>query len=135
LAVPPGDKKKNPGTLIEDFDRRGIRTKQRRGINGQVMGGIRFGVFVLAYLLKNRLYIGEVMYRGELHRAEHEPILDRDLFAAVQAKLAASAVARQLWLKGPPPARLPDIKKLVLEGVRKHLASMGQTEHPTIDDS
>jgi hypothetical protein len=25
----------------------------------------------------------------------------------------------------------PDIEKLVLDGVRKHLASMGETEHPT----
>jgi site-specific DNA recombinase len=170
------------GALIEDLDRRGIRTKQRRGINGQVMGGIRFGVGALAYLLKNRFYIGEIVYRGETHFGEHEPILDRDLFAAVQTKLAASAVARQLRLKGSPAilagrifddrgnrmspthsnklglryryyvshailqkrkaqtgsiARVPapDIEKLVLDGVRKHLASMGETEHPTaIDD-
>src|SRR5215211_5506491 len=36
------------------------------------------------------------------HRGEHEPILDRDLFEAVQAKLAANAVARQVRLKGSP---------------------------------
>jgi Recombinase len=71
-------------------------------INGQVMGSIRFGVGALAYLLKNRFYIGEIVYRGETHFGEHEPILDRDLFAAVQAKLAASAGARQLRLKGSP---------------------------------
>ena len=50
-------------------------------------GGIRFGVGSLAHLLKNRFYIGEVVYRGETHRGEHEPILDRHLFEAVQAKL------------------------------------------------
>ena len=55
-------------------------------------GGIRFGVGSLAHLLKNRFYIGEVVYRGEVHRGEHEPILDRELFEAVQAKLAANAV-------------------------------------------
>jgi hypothetical protein len=69
----------------------------------QVMGSIRFGVGALAYLLKNRFYIGEIVYRGETHFGEHEPILDRDLFAAVQAKLAASAVLRQLRLRGLPP--------------------------------
>jgi site-specific DNA recombinase len=90
------------GALIEDLDRRGIRTKERRGSNGRVMGGIRFGVGPLAYLLKNRFYIGEVVYRGEVHCGEHEPILERDLFEAVQAKLAASAVARQVRLKGSP---------------------------------
>ena len=58
-------------------------------------GGIRFGVGPLAHLLKNRFYIGEVHYRGEVYRGEHEPILGRDLFEAVQAKLAANAVDRQ----------------------------------------
>src|SRR5262245_37434520 len=60
--------------------------------------GIRFGVGPLAHLLKNRFYIGEVAYRGEVHRGEHEPILTRDLFEAVQEKLAGNA--RQLRVKG-----------------------------------
>ncbi len=35
-----------------------------------------------------------------MHRGEHEPILGRDLFEAVQAKRAANAVARQVRLRG-----------------------------------
>jgi site-specific DNA recombinase len=54
----------------------------------------------LAYLLKNRFYIGEITYRGKVHRGEHEPILSRDLFKAVQAKRAANAVDRQVRLRG-----------------------------------
>jgi hypothetical protein len=46
--------------------------------------------------------MGDVVYRGEINRGEHEPILERDLFDAVQAKLAASAVARQNRLRGSP---------------------------------
>src|SRR5260370_39392029 len=65
------------------------------------IGGGRFGVGALAHLLKNRFYIGEVVYRGAVHRGEHEPILDAALFAAVQAKLAAQAVARRCRLRGP----------------------------------
>src|SRR5215216_2195026 len=90
------------GAVVEDLDRRGIRTKQTRGVGGGMRGGIRFGVGPLAYLLKNRFYIGEVVYRGETHYGEHEAIVDRDLFEAVQAKLAASAVARRVRLKGSP---------------------------------
>jgi site-specific DNA recombinase len=90
------------GALIEDLDRRGIHTKANARTNGPQRGGIRFGVGSLSYLLKNRFYIGEVAYRGEIHRGEHEPILERDLFEAVQAKLAANAVARQVRLKGSP---------------------------------
>ncbi len=88
------------GALIEDLDRRGIRTKVVTRLNGRVRGGIRFGVGPLAHLLKNRFYIGEVVYRGEVHAGEHEPILDRDLFEAVQAQLAANAVARKVRLRG-----------------------------------
>jgi site-specific DNA recombinase len=58
-------------------------------------------VGALAHLLKNRFYIGEVVYRGAVHRGEHEPILDSALFAAVQGKLAAQAVARRWRLRGP----------------------------------
>jgi site-specific DNA recombinase len=88
--------------LIEELDRRGIKTKVIGRADGPQRGGIPFGVGSLAHLLKNRFYIGEVVYRGEVHRGEHEPILDRDLFEAVQAKLAANAMVRQVRLRGSP---------------------------------
>jgi site-specific DNA recombinase len=90
------------GALVEDLDRRGIRTRRRTETKGRTIGGIRFGVGPLAYLLKNRCYVGEVVYQGEAHLGEHEGILDRDTFEAVQAKLATGAVERRLRLKGSP---------------------------------
>ncbi|MGO9458788.1 MAG: recombinase family protein, partial [Rhodomicrobium sp.] len=90
------------GALLEELDRRGIRTKASGLADGRVRGQIRFGGGALSYLLKNRFYIGEIVYRGEVHRGEQEPIVDRQLFEAVQAKLAANAVARRLRLKGSP---------------------------------
>src|SRR4029450_3677131 len=50
----------------------------------------------------NRFYIGEVVYRGEVHRGEHEPILDFELMEAGQAKLAAQAVGRRSRPRGSP---------------------------------
>jgi len=88
------------GALIAELDRRGIRTKGSCLADGRVRGHIRFGAGSLAYLLKNRFYIGEVVYRGEVHRGEHEPIVGRTLFEAVQSQLAANAVARRVRLKG-----------------------------------
>src|SRR4029077_7196916 len=61
-----------------------------------------FGGVPLAHLLKNHFYIGELVYRGEVHRGEHGPILDAALFTAVQAKLAAQARARRCRLRGSP---------------------------------
>ncbi len=90
------------GVLIEDLDRSGIRTKRRLSSTGRPRGGIRFGVGPLAHLLRNRLYVGEVVYRGHVHVGEHDAIVDRDLFEAVQAKLAAGAAARRVRLRGSP---------------------------------
>jgi hypothetical protein len=89
-------------TLADDLDRLGIRSKPRQLSNGRTIGGGSFGVGALAYLLKNRFYVGEVVYRGDNHRGDHAPILDRALFEAVQAKLAAQAVARRCRLRGSP---------------------------------
>src|SRR5947207_3254785 len=88
--------------LAQDLDRQGIRSKPRRLSNGRTIGGGRFGVGALAHLPNNRFYIGEVVYGGDVHRGEHEPILDSALFAAVQDKLAAHAVARRCRLRSSP---------------------------------
>lgn len=90
------------GALKEELDRRGVRTKRSRLVDGSVRGGIRFGTGALAHLLKNRFYIGEVVYRGQIHRGTHQPILERQLFEAVQARLAENAVSRRTKLKGSP---------------------------------
>ena len=52
--------------------------------------------------LKNRFYIGEVVYRGEVHPGEQQPIVDKELFEAVQAKLKDRAVARKLMRSRSP---------------------------------
>jgi site-specific DNA recombinase len=88
--------------LAKDLDRRGIRSKPRRLSNGRTVGGGPFGVGALTYLLRNRFYIGEVVYRGEVHRGEHEPIIHSAQFEAMQAKLAAQARARRCRLRGSP---------------------------------
>jgi site-specific DNA recombinase len=88
--------------LADDLMGRGIRSKLRKLSNGRTIGGGTFGVGALAYLLKNRFYMGEVVYRGDVHRGDHAPILDRALFDAVQARLAAQAVARRCRLRGSP---------------------------------
>ena len=88
--------------LAQDLDRRGIRTKERKLANGRIIGGGSFGVGALAYLLRNRFYIGEVVYRGDTYRGDHEPILDPALFAAVQARLSLQAVERRCRLRGAP---------------------------------
>jgi DNA invertase Pin-like site-specific DNA recombinase len=88
--------------LAQDLQRQGIRTRRQPLSNGKIRGDIPFGVGALHQLLKNRFLIGEVVYGGEVYGGEHDPILDRTLFSAVQAKLEAQAVARQNRLRGSP---------------------------------
>ena len=74
--------------LMPELARRGIVTKLQRLKSGQTIGGIPFTSGPLSYLLRNRFYIGEVAYKGEVLPGEQQPIIDRALFEAVQAKLA-----------------------------------------------
>jgi site-specific DNA recombinase len=73
--------------LMADLRKRGIVTKVRSLKSGQTVGGIAFTRGPLAHLLRNRFYIGEVVFKGEVLPGEQPAILDRDLFDAVQAKL------------------------------------------------
>src|SRR5215204_5733995 len=88
------------GALAQDLECRGIRTKQRQLADGRLAGGVRFGGGALAYLLHNRIYVGEGVHRGEAHPGAHEAIVDRGLFAAVQAGLAAQAMERRNRIRG-----------------------------------
>ena len=74
--------------LMADLGRRGIVTKVQPVRTGRAIGGIPFTSGPLSYLLRNRFYIGEVVYKGEILPGEQPAIIDRDLFDAVQIKLA-----------------------------------------------
>ena len=52
-----------------------------------MVGGVPFGNGALAHLLRNRVYRGEINQKDRSHPGEHEPIVERALFEAVQAKL------------------------------------------------
>ena len=73
--------------LMADLRKQGIVTKVRALKSGTKVGGIPFTRGPLAHLLRNRFYIGEVTFKGEVLLGEQPAIVDRDLFDAVQAKL------------------------------------------------
>ena len=73
--------------LMADLRKQGIVTKVRTLKTGETVGGIPFTRGPLAHLLRNRFYIGEVSFKGEVLRGEQPAILDRELFETVQAKL------------------------------------------------
>jgi DNA invertase Pin-like site-specific DNA recombinase len=73
--------------LVRDLKERNIRTKKRLLTSGATRGGIPFERGSLFYLLRNRFYIGEVRYRGDILPGEQPPIMECALFDAAQQKL------------------------------------------------
>jgi site-specific DNA recombinase len=81
--------------LMVDLRKRGFVTKVRTLKSGEKVGGIPFTRGPLAHLLRNRFYIGEVAFKGEVLNGEQTAIVARALFDAVQAKLDAQINARR----------------------------------------
>jgi len=73
--------------LARDLKAKDMRTKTKLLATGAVRGGIPFGRGTLFYLLRNRFYIGEVKYKGDILPGQQPAIIDRFLFDAVQQKL------------------------------------------------
>jgi site-specific DNA recombinase len=73
--------------LSAELRRRRVRTKRRTYKSGRTIGGKPFMRGPLSYLLRNRFYVGEVLYKGEVLPGPQPALISRDLFAAVQYKL------------------------------------------------
>jgi site-specific DNA recombinase len=75
--------------LIVELDAQGIRSKQRVTAKGIRSGGTAFSRGAMFHLLHNRLYVSDIVHKGERFDGQHEGIVDQPLFDDVQAMLAA----------------------------------------------
>jgi hypothetical protein len=78
--------------LVADLDKRGIVTKRRNTKVAKYQGGIPFTYGPLAYVLKNRIYLGEMHHGDKWFKGEHAAIVDSRTFQQVQALLKSNAV-------------------------------------------
>lgn len=76
--------------LVSELRERGFVTRHRKLTSGRIIGGVPLTNGPLAAILKSRIYLGEISHRGQSFPGEHEPIIDQELFAAVQNTLAAN---------------------------------------------
>jgi DNA invertase Pin-like site-specific DNA recombinase len=74
--------------LLEELRRRSIKTRRKVLCDNSIVGGIPFTTGPVTHVLKNKIYVGLIAHKGETYPGEHEPIIDRALFEAVQARLA-----------------------------------------------
>src|SRR5215470_5461114 len=75
--------------LVIDLRERNFRSKIRKLSDGRISGGVPFTQGPLFYMLRNRFYVGEVRYKDAIYPGPQPPLMDLELFDAVQAKLTA----------------------------------------------
>jgi len=73
--------------LVRDLGERGLKSKVRRLSTGATRGGVPFTQGSLFYILRNRFYVGEINFKGEILPGPQPALLERGLFDTVQARL------------------------------------------------
>jgi site-specific DNA recombinase len=89
--------------LAHELEAEGIRSKQWASIDGKSRGGSVMGRGPLFHMLRNRVYIGEIVHGKHSWPGLHDGIVDQDLFDAVQARLDSNAVTRRVQVRGHSP--------------------------------
>ncbi len=86
---------KTAPALLQQLHVEGVVTKVQNRTSGPHRGGIPFRRGSLFYLLKNPVYRGKIVHRGNIYDGEHEPIVDEELWEAVQVQLKQKAPPRR----------------------------------------
>ena len=104
--------------LVEVLARDGARTKIQIRTSTANRGGVPFARGTLFHLLKNRIYLGEIVHKGVAYPGEHPPIVPVDLWEQVQAKLADNGPG----LVARPRTRHPSLLVgLVVDGLDRRM--------------
>jgi site-specific DNA recombinase len=105
--------------LCDELDQGGVRSKAWATLAGKAMGGCVFTTGSLFHLLKSRLYVGEIVHKDNVYPGLHAPIIDRAVFDAVQAQLAANAVTRATKVNR---SSLAPLKGLIFDAVGRPMS-------------
>ncbi len=73
----------------------GIQSKAWVSTRGRSVGGLDFSRGALLHLLKNRIYLGEIVHKQAAYPNAHSAIVEKDLFEAVQVQLGKRTVIRK----------------------------------------
>ena len=74
--------------LLVELTRDGVVTKRMTMKGGTTRGGTPFRQGALFWLISNPIYLGKLRHKDKVYDGEHPAIIDPELFATVQAKLA-----------------------------------------------
>ncbi len=77
-------------SLAKDLAQNNIRSKRWTARSGKERGGYLYDPSGLSYLLRNRIYLGQITHKDKSYPGEHDAIIEVDLFQQVQERLAAN---------------------------------------------
>jgi site-specific DNA recombinase len=89
--------------LLEDLQRDGIRSKQRVSAKGVATGDQPFSRGAMFHLLQNRVYVGEIVHKGQCYPGQHAGIVDAAMFERVHAKLVRQLAKRTTRIRQSSP--------------------------------
>jgi site-specific DNA recombinase len=88
---------------VQELDRRGWTLKAWTTKQGRQFGGGAFDVHALRRLLTNAVYLGKMPFQGEVYDAEHDAIVDQDVWDRVQTMIGEERrPAAGAGAPGPP---------------------------------
>lgn len=90
-------------SLARELEADGITSKRWTSSTGVTRGGVPISRGALFHLLRNRIYLGEIVHKTVSHPGQHTAIVDRNIFEAVQKKLDGNAVGRKRSTKRNAP--------------------------------
>ncbi|WP_298016773.1 recombinase family protein [uncultured Parasphingopyxis sp.] len=105
--------------LADELKDAGVRTRRRISRNGNPYGGAILGRGALYAMLQNRIYAGDIVHKGKAWPGQHQAIIDDDLFAKVQDRLARNRVARKHGHHASAPSLLTG---LVYDGLCRRMS-------------
>jgi site-specific DNA recombinase len=92
--------------LIRELNAQGNRTKSWTTQAGTFRQGRPFDKGTLYKILRNRVYLGEAVHKGESYPGEHEPIVDHPTWDRVHEVLTTNAKRRGNEARARTPAPL-----------------------------
>lgn len=91
--------------LADELKQNGISTKARKRQDGTPYGGGPFSRGALFHLLRNRIYIGDIVHKQRSYAGAHDPIVEANVFEEVQRQLTSGAVQRSTNRSQSAPLR------------------------------
>jgi len=92
--------------LKEEVDRLGLTTKRRPDASHRMRGGRPLSRAYLYKMLGNPLYSGRIAHNGSTYEGQHPPLIDADIWDAVQAQLAKNRHERKTGRRASHPSPL-----------------------------